>query len=69
MACILVQYYSAVQFGACPICPELSAVHCRAEPFLFVDFFAGLQIFCYAGCDFLQPEELAPHAKNDACGY
>ena len=26
MACILVHYCFAVQFGACPICPELSAL-------------------------------------------
>ena len=26
-------------------------------------------IFFHAGCDFLHPEELAPHAKNDECGF
>ena len=32
-------------------------------------FFDGLQIFLHAGCDFLHPEELAPHAKKHAFGY
>ena len=33
------------------------------------DFFIRLQIFLHAGCNFLPPEELPPHAKNDDCGY
>ena len=33
------------------------------------DFCTGLQIFLHAGCHFLHPAELAPHAKNDACVY
>jgi hypothetical protein len=31
------------------------------------NFIAGLQIFPHAVCDFLHPEELAPHAKTDEC--
>ena len=33
----------------------------------FFCFFAGLQIFLHAGCDFLHPEELPPHAKTNEC--
>ena len=33
------------------------------------DFFVRLQIFLHAGCNFLHPKELAPHAKNDEWGY
>ena len=32
-------------------------------------FFIRLQIFLHVGCNFLPPEELPPHAKNDECGY
>ena len=32
-------------------------------------FFARLQIFLHASCNFLPPEELPPHAKNDECGF
>ena len=32
-------------------------------------FFVRLQMFLHNGCDFLPPEELLPHAKNDECGY
>jgi hypothetical protein len=28
-----------------------------------------MQIFLHAGCNFLPPEELPPHAKNDEFGY
>ena len=31
-------------------------------------FFIRLQIFLHVGCNFLPPEELSPHAKNDECG-
>ena len=33
------------------------------------DFFIRLQIFLYASYNFLPPEELPPHAKNDECVY
>ena len=33
------------------------------------NFFVRLQIFLYAGCNFLPPEELTPNAKNYDCGY
>ena len=33
------------------------------------DFFRWASKFLHAGCDFLHPEELAPHAKSDAHGY
>ena len=32
-------------------------------------FFVKLQIFLHAGFNFLAPEELPSHAKNDVCGY
>ena len=34
-----------------------------------VIFFARLQIFFHAGYNFLPPEQLPPHAKNDEGGY
>ena len=33
------------------------------------NLFVRLQIFLHAGCSFLPPEELTPHAKNYECGY
>ena len=43
----------------------------RPEPFLStmqkVIFFVRLQVFLHAGCNFLPPEELPPHTKNDEC--
>ena len=54
----------------CVICSSNAA---RSEPFLStlrkVIFFVRLQIFLHAGCNFLPPEELTPHAKNYECGY
>ena len=31
--------------------------------------FVRLQIFLYAGCNFLHPEELSSHARHFECGY
>ena len=44
------------------------------EPFLsalqkVIFFFVRLQIFLHAGCNFLHPAELAPHANKDECCY
>ena len=33
------------------------------------NFFVRLQIFLHANWNFLHPQELALHAKNDVCGY
>jgi hypothetical protein len=46
-------------------CWDMSPFYLPCKKLIFV----RLQILLHAGCNFLQPEELSPHAKNYECGY